>query len=481
MRPARAALAVCGALLAAAAAAPSEPDLLAYLGGAGTDDCDGIALDRAGGLYLACHSDSPDFPGLPARPAASSRNSMDAVVLKLDSRTGRLLWAVRTGGSDWDAAGDLAVAPDGAVFVLGSTRSPDFPTTPDAVQRRFAGPDRDAFLLQLDPRGRIVYSTLLGGSANDEASSLALAPDGAVFVAGVTFSADFPGIAARLGPGGKQDGFIARLHPGDPASLRAVRIGGSGVDRISAIALDASGALFASGYTSSPDFPVKNPLQRAFGGSIDAFLLRIRPSDWSPLFSTWLGGAKMDGAYGLALDPSGNPVLSGVTESDDFPSTRGVFQPRRRGPVDAFVAKVAADGSRLLWSTYFGGSKTNSDRFEGGSLAVDRSGRVWFTGMTASPDLPLRDAFQPAYGGGDFDGFLAALSPDGARLCYATYLGGAAHDILEGLAVSDRMVYASGLTASTGLRQYKGGIQSGFGGGPFDALVAGLAVPSSCR
>src|SRR6516164_6560015 len=93
----------CLALLCAACAGPPDLSSLTYLGGSGTDDCDGVTLDSAGDIYLACHSDSPDFPGAPARSPAS----MDAVVLKIDGRTGKLLWATRTGGSDWDGAGEL--------------------------------------------------------------------------------------------------------------------------------------------------------------------------------------------------------------------------------------------------------------------------------------------------------------------------------------------------------------------------------------
>ncbi len=159
----------------------------------------------------------------------------------------------------------------------------------------------------------------------------------------------------------------------------------------------------------------------------------------------------MDAAYGLSLDFSGNPILSGVTESGDFPSTQSAFQPRLRGSVDAFVTKLSADGSRVLWSTFYGGSKANSDQFLGGGLAVDETGRVWFTGMTNSPDLPRRNPSQAEYGGGDFDGFLAANSSDGAKLCYGSYIGGNGHDTLEGVAVKGRKVYASGITSSTNL------------------------------
>jgi hypothetical protein len=369
----RLAFGACLAFLAVAAVtAVTAPEmtLVAYLGGSGTDDCDGIALDRAGDIYLACHSDSPDFPHLPAKAAPQSHDDMDAVVVKIEARTGQLAWATRTGGSAWDAAGDLTVGRDGSIYVLGSTRSTDFPTTSDAVQRRFGGPERDVFLLKLDSKGKIVYSTLLGGSKNDEATGLAVAEDGTVLVGGVTMSADFPGSrAAQFEPGDQPDGFIARLRPGEPNSLQTVLLGGKNVDHITSLALDNSGNLFASGYTSSSDFPLKNPLQPRFGGEVDAFLVKLRISDWNLLFSTYLGGSKMDGAYAVSLDSSGNPIVSGVTESADFPATPSAFQPRRRGSVDAFVTKLSGDGSRILWSTFYGGSKANSDQYEGGSLA----------------------------------------------------------------------------------------------------------------
>ena len=480
MRPA---LATCLAFLAAASATTQEITLVAYLGGAGTDDCDGITLDRSGDIYLACHSDSPDFPHLPAKASRGPRD-MDAVVLKIAAGTGRILWATRTGGSQWDAAGDLEVGKDGSVYVLGQTESADFPTTADAVQRQFGGPRRDVVLLKLDAGGKTVYSTFLGGTKNDEPTSMAVAEDGMVYVGGVTMSSDFPGTrVGQFGPGGSPDGFVARLRPGDPKSLQTVLIGGTGREQVTGVALDKSGNLFVAGITTSSDFPVKNGSQPRLGGQVDAFLAKLRISDWKLLFSTYLGGSKMDAAYGLSLDSSGNPIVSGVTESGDFPSTESAFQPRLRGSVDAFVTKLSADGSRVLWSTYYGGSKANSDQFLGGSLVVDETGRVWFTGMTNSLDLPTRNPSHAAYGGGDFDGFLAALSSDGARLCYGSYIGGNGHDTLEGLAVVGSRIYASGITSSANLQQRHSQIQRGYGGGPYDAVIIGLSAPAdpSCR
>jgi hypothetical protein len=474
----RLALGTCLAFLVAASAGAPQMTRVAYLGGAGTDDCDGIAFDRAGDIYLACHSDSPDFPHLPAKAAPRSHDDMDAVVVKLAARTGRIVWATRLGGSRWNAVGEIEAGNDGSVYVLGSTESADFPTTADAVQRQFGGPPRDAVLLKLDAGGRIVYSTYLGGSKNDEATSMAIADDGTIYVGGVTMSPDFPGArAGQFGPGGPPDGFIARLRPGDPKSLQTVLIGGTGREQVTSVALDKSGNLFVAGFTTSSDFPVNHGWQPRFGGGGDAFVAKLRISGWQLLFSTYLGGSKMDAAYRLSLDSSGNPIVSGITESGDFPSTPSAFQPRLRGSVDAFVTKLSADGGRMLWSTYYGGSKANSDQFLGGSLAVDEAGRVWFTGMTNSPDLPVRNPSQAAYGGGDFDGFLAALSSDGAKLCYGSYIGGNGHDTLEGLAVGRGRVYASGITSSTNLQQKGSQVQRGYGGGPYDAVIVTLDAP----
>ena len=294
-------LAICVVLLAAASSGAPEPSVLGYLGGSGTDDCDGVAMDRDGAVYLACHSDSSDFPPLSAGQPSRRSGNMDAVVVKLAARTGSVAWMTRTGGSAWDGAGDVEVAADGSVYVLGSTRSADFPTTPDAVQRRFAGPDRDVFLLKLDRAGRIVYSTLLGGSRNDEATGLAIGSDGTVFVGGVTMSEDFPGVTKRFGSTRKPDGFVARFSPGHPDSLETILIGGTEMDHISGLAIDHSGNLFATGSTASADFPLKNASQPRFGGSIDAFLVKLRVSDWEMIFS--------DSARWLQ---NGRSVLSGA-------------------------------------------------------------------------------------------------------------------------------------------------------------------------
>jgi hypothetical protein len=191
----------------------------------------------------------------------------------------------------------------------------------------------------------------------------------------------------------------------------------------------------------------------------------------------------MDGAYAVAVDSAGNPLISGITTSADLPTTDAAFQRHRRGSVDAFVTKLDRDGKRILWSTYYGGSKENSYQSTGGAMALDEAGRVWLVGATSSADLPTQNPSQASNAGGDFDGFMAAFSPDGSKLCYGSYFGGNGQDMLEGLAVGRRTIYASGISSSTNIQQRRWQVQLGFGGGPYDAILMGLDVPAdlSCR
>ena len=138
------------------------------------------------------------------------------------------------------------------------------------------------------------------------------------------------------------------------------------------------------------------------------------------------------------------------------------------------MTKLDRDGGRIIWSTHYGGSTDGPGPYDSGSMAVDEHGRIWIDGMTAATDLPTRNAFQSSYSGGHLDGFLAALSPDGSKLCYGTYVGGPGEDLLEGIAAGHGKVYVSGISASKGLPQKGWHVQSGFGGGPFDALVIGV-------
>jgi hypothetical protein len=127
-------------------------------------------------------------------------------------------------------------------------------------------------VLKLDATGKVVYSTFLGGTKNDEPTSMAVADDGTVYIGGVTMSSDFPGTrVGQFGTGGPPDGFVARFRPGDPKSLQTVLIGGAGREQVTGVALDKSGNLFVAGFTTSSDFPVKNGWQPRLGGPMPSW------------------------------------------------------------------------------------------------------------------------------------------------------------------------------------------------------------------
>jgi hypothetical protein len=191
-----------------------------------------------------------------------------------------------------------------------------------------------------------------------------------------------------------------------------------------------------------------NPLQPVNGDGgqyLDAFVAKLSPTGSALVYSTYLGGSGYDVGSGIAVDSSGNAYVTGQTQSTNFP-TVNALQPAYGGGTDVFVAKLNPTGSALAYSTYLGGS----GRDIGNGIAVDSSGNAYVTGGTASTDFPTMNPFQPAYGGGDFDAFVAEFNPTGSALIYSTYLGGSGEDNGGGVAVdSSGNAYVTGFTEST--------------------------------
>jgi len=450
----------------------------------GVADCDGVAAWH-GDAFLACHSPESRLP-IGVRGTPPVPNMMSAYVLRLNLKTGKLVYATRIGGADFTAAFRVKVDAQGFAYATGLTRARDFPSTPDALQPRFAGGDSDAFLVKLTPAGDIAYATLLGGSAADQGNGLELDGTGGVYIGGTTWSYDFPGQRIS-GPAGAGDVFVCYLRPGDRSAARAVVFGGSQEEKLTGLAADGKDGLFAVGYTKSRDFPALSPVQEDLRGTSDLFLTRLRIPDLALTFSTFLGGTGDDSGWGVAADRMGNPVVAGITNSTDLPVARKAFQRSAQGGLDAFVAKLEGPGYQSVSLTYFGGTKDDSSGYDGDDIKVDPAGNVWLVGLTSSRDLPLRDPMQPAYGGGDADGFLAVFPPGLTDLCYATYRGGSDRDLLEGIDLApDGAVVATGLTFSKDLPMPAHAAQRTLSmvtvaGRVVNAAVLALQAPRGCR
>ena len=156
----------------------------AYFGGSEVDDCDDVTVDAAGHVYLACHATSVDFPGI--APGESRAGDMDGYVAKFDPQNGQLLYSTRLGGSAYDGAFAVRVDAAGRAWVVGLTKSADFPTTDDGLQRSYAGGDGDVFLARLGSGGDVEYATMLGGAGGDHGMALALGSEGEVYLGGNT-------------------------------------------------------------------------------------------------------------------------------------------------------------------------------------------------------------------------------------------------------------------------------------------------------
>jgi Big-like domain-containing protein/beta-propeller repeat-containing protein len=251
-------------------------------------------------------------------------------------------------------------------------------------------------------------------------------------------------------------------------------LGGSGLDNSSAIAVDSAGNAYVTGWTTSVNFPTKNPLQGFHTDFQTTFVTKINPAGSALVYSTYLGGSVNEIASGIAVDSAGNAFVTGQTSSPDFP-TMNPLQSSFGGGADVFVAEINSAGSALVYSTYLGGSSYD----EGDGIAVDSAGNTYVAGSTQSADFPTTPGvFQTTCnrGGecvGSGDAFVAKIGPAGSALVYSTYLGGSTSDIAHAIAVdSAGDVYVTGGSFSTDFPTLNP-VQA-VNAGSFDAFVAKL-------
>lgn len=369
---------------------------------------------------------------------------LDIVVMKF-SPAGTLVWVRSINGANHDYAAGIAITQDGDAWLTGWTDSPDFPLL-DPMDDSLTG-FRDLFLTKLSGAdGSILYSTFIGGDYTDEAADIALGPGGEIYLTGATTSMDFPVTLDAVQPAlnsypyAYSDAFILRLGANADEILYGSYLGGSRDDRGKALALDGMGRVAIAGDTQSGDFPLASPLQPLAAGEQDAFVARLSADGGSLDFATYLGGSDNDDATGLAVDDTDALVVSGGTQSTDFPTTQGAFQETFAGAVhgcgdsiggfyncpDAWAAKLSPAGDALAYATYIGGSATDQLR----DLVLDAAGNALFVGYSSSADYP------PEGIGSSAAIVVTKLGADGATLEYSVTVdspaAGAGHGIALG-------------------------------------------------
>ncbi len=383
-----------------------------------------------------------------------------------------LSYATYLGGSGADNGQAVAVDGAGNVYVTGFTGSTNFPTV-GAEQGQLAG-QGNVFVAKINPAGTgLVYSTYVGGAGFD--LGLALRVDGAgnAYVAGTTTSFNFPAVnAIQATFGGGSDAFVFKLNPTGSQLVFSTYLGGAGVEFAQGLALDGSNNIYVVGFTYSTNFPTANAVQPKSNGGQDAWAAKIASTGTSFIFSTYLGGSNDDSAQAVGTDAAGNLYVVGDTFSSDFPTKNPLRQ--SSGGDDAFLTKLSANGSAILYSTYLGGS--GDDRAS--AIRQDASGNIYIAGTTGSADFPTLNALQSTFGG-NTDVFLTKLNSAGSAILFSTYLGGSDVDQALSLAIdSSSNLYVVGFTASTDFPTVNAA-QATIGGGDGDAFIAKISSNGS--
>lgn len=352
------------------------------------------------------------------------------------------------GGTALESATDCVADSTTALYLTGWTTSLEFQTAGTPFRDVNTGM-RDAFVAKLHPSGNFfLYSTYIGGTLNDEASSISIDATRNAYITGTTFSTNFPSLAnaQQRFYGGNGDAFIVKLNVEGSQLTYSSYMGGSELDQGSGVASDSLGFATYVGYTASTNFPTIRANQAANGGGDDIFIVKLHANSGELVFSTYFGADAADQAHGVALDRNGDAYITGRTNCANLPAGA------RLGTLDGtdiLVLKWRSDGSSASYLTCIGGNGVDS----GASIATDRDGNAYVTGTTSSSNFPIFLALQFAYGGalgGTIgDGFVFKLNSAGNALLYSTYLGGVRDDWGQSIFVDlSGTAYVAGATFS---------------------------------
>jgi len=386
----------------------------------------------------------------------------------------RLVYSTYYGSTDPQerhstSADALAVDTAGNAYIAGMTSSAHL-ALKDPYQATHTGDLWNTFLAKLDPHGAsLLYGTYLESGTETAVLGIALDAQGNIYLTGSARTGfQIENSAIQSGVRGDADAFVIKLSADGRKIIYATLLGGSDYDAGQRIAVDKDGAAYITGTTRSRDFHVEHPLQAQYGGQGpegrggDAFVAKISPDGSHLVYATYLGGKGADSGAAIAVDDAGNAYVTGYTLSDDFPLAHPL-QATLAGGGDAFVAKISADGSELVYSTFLGGSAGGTNlgggaREAGAGIAVDAVGNAYVVGRTDSPDFPLVHPLYTTFNGGVAfaadqnaiqDAFVAELNPAGSALVFSTFLGGSGADSGYGIGLDGAgNIYVGGSTTS---------------------------------
>ncbi len=305
------------------------------LGGSSDDQLLGIKLDSVGNVVVIGTSTSRNFPVTNgAFQTSNNSTTSTGTVTKFNPSLTGLVFATYLGGSKTDILGAVAVDSSNNVVVAGGTTSTNFPTTTGAYQTANKTVSGTAFVAKLSANGTALqFGTYLGGTGSEGANAIALDSSANVIVAGTTDSVNFPvtsGAYQATNNAVSGTGFVSKLKSDGTALIFSTLLGGSRSDACNSVALDSANNVAVAGSTSSTNFPTTaNAFQTAnnTSGSSTGFVSKLSYDGTALVYSSYIGGNLFDQCDGIALDNYENLLVAGSTESADFPTTAGAFQP----------------------------------------------------------------------------------------------------------------------------------------------------------
>ncbi|KAB1159382.1 hypothetical protein F7018_03460 [Tenacibaculum aiptasiae] len=439
-------------------------------GGSGTDDADVVTVDKNGNTYLGCHTNSKTLPGYHKYPYTIS-GGMDALVVKLNKTGKEVEYLTKLGGSKWDAVQGIISDELGNIYAVGTTYSKDFPIKENGFQTKFGGKS-DAFVLKINPKGKVIWSTFLGGKKDEDGRSISLDQNGHVYIIGRTASKNFPitsgAFQSKLAGG--IDAFITKLDSNGKV-LFSTYFGGSGNDIGFSIKTNDKGKLYMAGTTNSKDLPIINAIQPLNKGKDDAFVAIMNTNKSVLEFVSYFGGKDSERLYNIDIDPYENAYIMGFTNSSDYPTTKEAFQTNLAGLRDTFITKFNPNEKKLIYSTYLGGTKNENPR----NFILNKNGSAIIVGYTESNNYPNHNNTSINVSG-EIDAFITMLDMHGSTILFSNLFGGNGEDFFEGLSLgTDNVITVSGGSNSSNFSP-KNAIQSTFKGGRFDIVVSRFLI-----
>jgi hypothetical protein len=398
-----------------------------YLGSTGDEYAHALAIDGSGNVYVTGVTNSASFPGVTGGSLQSSFSggTYDAFLTKINAAGSAIAYSTYLGGTADDGGQEVVVDGSGNAYLLGYTASSTFPgVSGSSIQPANNGGGGDAFLAKIDATAsNITYATFLGGSGYDGPSDIAIDGAGNAYVSGFTDSTNFTGVNGSslqsANAGGTYDGFVTKINAAGSAITWSTYLGGSGMEFVSAIALDSSGNVVVAGDTDSASFPgvSGSSLQPSLAGANDAFITKINNGATAILWSTYLGGNALDVVSfgGMGLDSGDDVYLGGTTFSTTFNGVTGSsLQPSPGGGIEFYLAKLNAAGTSIDYATFLG--STGDDAMY--AMTVSASGNVYATGVTDSTAFPgaAGSSIQSSNAGGTYDGFVVMISEEAPAL-----------------------------------------------------------------